>query len=455
MNKLSVSVTDFGAKPNDGTLQTDKIQSAIDYCFEKGGGEVTVPSGEYLVGDIRIRSNITFHLLKNAVLKGSTNPEDYFNIANDKLEPVEIKRDLTYKKPNERTPDYGYFWLYSGQSNWSTGIIRIMNAENVELIGDEGSVIDGQNCFNPEGEEKYRGPHGINAKNCKNLHLSGYTIQHTGNWAHCIMECQNIVTENLTIIAGHDGVHYRGCDNVEVRNCKIESGDDAVAGFDNINVHVKKCDLSSACNIFRFGGRNVLVEDCNVYGPCKYPFRGSFTPEEKASRALNSDTARFNAMTFFTYFVDETRPLRERAGNIMVRNCKVKNVDRFLRINLSGVEPWQKGTPPEDMTFENITADGMAKWINAYGNDECAFTLKLKNIDYTMRDGFEENSFMMLGKYKDISLENVKVHNFKGDTLIKTWGDLDKIHLDNFVCDGLDESKYITKADDEFDVRYI
>ena len=49
----------------------------------------------------------------------------------------------------------------------------------------------------------------------------------------------------------------------------------------------------------------------------------------------------------------------------------------------------------------------MAKWINAYGNDECAFTLKLKNIDYTMRDGFEENircSISIIYHYKDDSV---------------------------------------------------
>lgn len=455
MSRLTVSVTDFGAKPNDDALQTDKFQKAIDYCFEKGGGEVTVPEGEYLIGDIRLRSNITFHLLKNAVIKGSRNFEDFYNIENDKYDPIKIDNTLVWKSPSNRTPEYANLWLYSGVSKWNVGLIRIMNSENVEIIGEEGSVIDGQNCYCPGGEENYRGAHGISVQFCKNLRFSGYTIRHTGNWAHCISDSKNIITENLTVLGGHDGVHYRGCDNVEVKNCKIKTGDDAVAGFDNINVHITDCELGSACSVFRFGGRNVLIENCTACGPCEYPFRGSMTDEEKSAGAYTSKTARYNTNAFFIYFVDETRKLREKQGNIIVRNCKVKNIDRLLRINLSGIETWQKGTPPDDITFENITADGMAKWINAYGNDECAFTLRLKNIDYTMRDGFEENSFMMLGKYKDISLENVKVHNFKGDTLIKTWGDLDKIHLDNFVCDGLDESKYIKKADDEFDVRYI
>ena len=97
----------------------------------------------------------------------------------------------------------------------------------------------------------------------------------------------------------------------------------------------------------------------------------------------------------------------------------------------------------------------MANWINAYGNDECLFDLTLKNIDYTMREGFEEKSFMMLGCYKNVNLENVKIHNFNGDTLIKTWGDKNNIHLKDFECDGIDEDKFIKQADDVFDERYI
>lgn len=455
MSKLTVNVLDFGAVPNTNALQSDKIQAAIDYCYQNGGGEVVVPEGEYLIGDIRLRSNITFHLLKNAVLKGSTNPNDFCNIKNDKFEPVEIDETLVWKSPANRTPEYARLWLYSGLSKWSNGIIRIMHAENVEIIGEEGSVIDGQNCYNPDGEEKYRGPHGISVNGSKNLHFSGYTIVHTGNWAHCIMESCNITVDNVTILGGHDGVHFRGCDNAKVKNCVMKTGDDSVAGFDNKNIHVTDCDLSSACNVFRFGGRDVLVENCTVTGPCDYPFRGSMTIEERAARANESKTARRNTTTFFTYFIDQTRDMHVRQGNIVIRNCRLKNVDRFLRINLSGIEPWQKGTPPEDITFENITADGMANWINAYGNDECLFDLTLKNIDYTMREGFEEKSFMMLGCYKNVNLENVKIHNFNGDTLIKTWGDKNNIHLKDFECDGIDEDKFIQQADDVFDERYI
>ena len=142
-------------------------------------------------------------------------------------------------------------------------------------------------------------------------------------------------------------------------------------------------------------------------------------------------------------------------GNILVRNCTVTNVDRMFRLNLSGVEPWQKGTPPEDITFENITVNGSSVAANAYGNDELPFRLTMKNIDYTLRNGFEEKSFINLGKYEEVVFENVTVHNFKGDVLIKTWGDVDKVILKNFKCDGICDGELVTKAEDEFDRKYI
>jgi polygalacturonase len=75
--KNTVSICDFGAKA-DGKLQTANIQAAIDHVFLQGGGVVVVPTGVYLTGGIRLRSNITLYIEKNAVLKGVRDPEEYF-----------------------------------------------------------------------------------------------------------------------------------------------------------------------------------------------------------------------------------------------------------------------------------------------------------------------------------------------------------------------------------------
>ena len=86
-NMKKYNISDFGAL-SDGTLQTEKIQRAIDECFLSGGGIVIIPCGEYLTGGIRLRSNVTLYLKSGAVLKASRNPDDYFSYKNDKIEPL-------------------------------------------------------------------------------------------------------------------------------------------------------------------------------------------------------------------------------------------------------------------------------------------------------------------------------------------------------------------------------
>ena len=107
--KTVASIKDFGAKC-DGTLQTTAIQAAIDHCFNLGGGEVIVPEGVYLTGGIRLRSNITLYLQKNAVLKGVRDPEEYYGYAHDTVEPL---------KPEQIT-DAGYvgLWTIHGETEY-------------------------------------------------------------------------------------------------------------------------------------------------------------------------------------------------------------------------------------------------------------------------------------------------------------------------------------------------
>ncbi|MCI5971031.1 MAG: glycosyl hydrolase family 28 protein [Oscillospiraceae bacterium] len=440
-----VNISDFGAVPDTDDIQTKKFQDAIDYCFESGGGEVIVPEGRYIIGDIRLRSNITLHLMENAHLLGSINPEDYLNIFNDKFEPLPADEmtDILWKSPYERTEQEGKELLGCAGSRWHYGIIRILFAENVSVIGEKGSVIDGRNCYDEKGEQRYRGPHGINVHKSESLHFSGYTIQHTGNWAHCIFSSKNISVENVTVLGGHDGIHFRGCDDVTVKKCVIKVGDDGIAGFDNTDFSVTDCYLSSARNVFRIGGTNVLVDRCISEGPCEYPFRYFFTEEEKKKRAYKSVSEHKNTPVFFKYFVDTTRNIRHQPGNIVVRNCKVSGVETMFNLNLSGSEIWQKGIPPKDITFENIDFIGASNTSILYGNDAVPLELCMKNINYSLGKGFEKIPFLHMGKHGKVVVDNVKINNFDGDVLIRDLDGSKNVEISNLQCDNFGSFKII------------
>ena len=72
-----------------------------------------------------------------------------------------------------------------------------------------------------------------------------------------------------------------------------------------------------------------------------------------------------------------------------------------------------------------------------------------------MRDGCEDRGFIMLGGYNKVRLENISLHNVKGKKLIRTWGDKDKIFVENLTCDGEKCEDCIEAADDEFDKSYV
>lgn len=422
---VKVSVKDFIKNVNT-TLVTKEIQDAIDYCYLQGGGIVEFPKGVYPTGDIRIRSNITLLLRSGAILKGSRNIDDYFHHLDDQLEPY----DYDQIEPGCWGRIDGVMrMMHKPGSRFHNSIIRGYNAENIAIIGEDDSYIDGCDCYDELGEEYYRGPHAIGLSNCKNILLKGYTIKNSGNWAHKIMWGQNIHVEDITVLGGHDGIHMRSCDDVHILKSNFFTGDDCIAGFDNTNVLVEECELNSACSALRFGGTNVLVQNCHMYGPAKYLFRGSLTKEEKITGAeskKNIGGHRYNMLSVFTYFADKSFAIRNIPGNIVIRNCKIENADRFIHYNFSGNEVWQKASPLKDITFENIEATGIRMPLNLYGDDSLRVTLKMKNVNVSFDETKNEPQFINAANYDKIIFENVN----SSSICIKQWGETGIIESD-------------------------
>jgi polygalacturonase len=71
------NIVSYGAKGNGGTINTRFIQQAIDECNRNGGGTVLIPSGIFLSGALFLRSHVNLHLQHGAVLKGSSDLQDY------------------------------------------------------------------------------------------------------------------------------------------------------------------------------------------------------------------------------------------------------------------------------------------------------------------------------------------------------------------------------------------
>ena len=121
---------------------TRTIQNAIDTCFLAGGGMVEIPAGDHHIRSIRLRSNVTLHLLKDAHLIASRDPEDYMAFLGDTLEPIpeEYKSDAVWT-PMQVRKNYDHMLP---AARWSNAVIRALDAENIAIIGETGSYIDGR-----------------------------------------------------------------------------------------------------------------------------------------------------------------------------------------------------------------------------------------------------------------------------------------------------------------------
>ena len=407
------NIKDFGAISESSELQTASIQAAIDAAFLAGGGEVVIPEGSFLTGCIRLRSNITLHLLKNATLVGSIDPDDYCGYLNDKIEPISAEEidsvvETALPEGNGRSA--------RPYSRWNNAIIRAIKAKNIAIVGDEGSVIDGRNCFDPVGEESYRGPHAINMWFCENVRLEGYTIRDSANWAHAIQNSKGISARNITVLAGHDGFDVRTCNDILVEDSVFKTGDDCIAGFDNIGVTVRNCYFESACSVFRFGATDMLVENCKSVAPATYGFRGSLSPEEKANRADTTEACRHNCLNVFLYYCDNRARIRKTPGNILIRDSHFINPNSVMRLPFGHI--WCCNRSLNDIRFENCIIEGVSIPIEPQCPENEPLSFYMKNCTVTPRVGFENMAFLDGQNMKRVELEGVTLDGFSDPKII-------------------------------------
>lgn len=416
---MTISVLDFGAKPNTKEIQTTYFQKALDYCYDNGGGTVIVPEGEYLIGSIQIKSNTTFYLKKNAKL---TSCKDLSQLKLLQAIPVDEFLPEVHTANRERL------------RNWHCALIHIYKSQNVSIIGEENSIIDGQNLFNPNGEENYRGPHLISALYGENLLFKGYTAMHSANWCHCEWLCKNVKFDAITILGGHDGIDVFGSDNIELINCKILTGDDCIAGYDNRNVTIKDCTLNSSCSAFRFGGKNVLIENCYVYGPGEYIHRYSLTQQEKESSYTPTPNEysnyRHNLTHFFKYYADHRLDIRDYASNILVKNCKIDNCDALFNFAFDENMRWQCNKPMQNITFENVEINGVKRPLQAIADEKVPFELTIKNSKIDFDKDYISTPFIESKNSSKLTFENLTTNNDLS-TFIIDYGKQTQVEIKN------------------------
>ena len=343
-------ITSFGAV-GDGKMDClPAIKQAIDKCNIEGGGRVVVPSGNFFVkGPIHLKSHVNLHLDEGAVIKFSSNPDDYL--------PVVLTRW-------EGTECYNYSpFIYAfgvtdiaitgkgtidGNARDSFATWKPNQSKDQLLLrkmGNDGTPVN-ERVF---GKDHFLRPVMIQPYACKNILIEGVKIIDSPFWEINPVLCYNVTVRNVKITSwnlNNDGCDPEGTVNVLIENCEFNTGDDAIAikagrdqdawriGQATENVVIRNCVFNSKANGLCIGSemsggvRNVYMENIKV--------------------------GEANATIYFKSNLD-------RGGfieNIWVRNVTVKRaLQKFIAFvtNYHGYRG--NHFPPifKDFTIENIT----------------------------------------------------------------------------------------------------
>ncbi len=379
-------ITDYGVKLDCEELQTSKIQAVLDLCRE-GGGTVVIPKGRFHTAALYMHSDTTLYLERGAELYGSENCEDYeiFGIP----EHVEMRSDMELI-----TQYYGQPW-----ESYRRAIISAYGEKNVSIIGECGSVIDGRNCYDPDGEENYRGPHAIFFSCCENVLFEGYTARHSGNFLHEANNCRNLTMRRVTCLGGSDGIHLHCSEDILIEDCLFKPGDDCIAGINVRNLLVRHCVLNTSCNLFRIGGVKIRVEDMYAYGPGYYPHR--MTVVRGKNDELPREAGRHNLLRLVDYFASTNYPYE--LSDIHFCRCTIENAEDILFYN-ADQGPLQSGTHLGKLTLEDVRFTDLKTSSAPMADANEPLTVVMKNVSVEFADFDKDRAAFVLGENSNTTL---------------------------------------------------
>jgi hypothetical protein len=332
------NIREFGAKGDGKTLDTAALQAAIDECHKDQGGTVVVPAGEFVVGTIEMKSNVTLSIAAQGKLLGSVDGRQYHA-----ADAIPLSGDDTLKDGN-------------------VGLIFAVSAKNITIEGP--GTIDGQGAqfhspsrgvLPPSGRGGNDRPYHLLFYRCKNLRVRDIFLFNSAYHSVRVIDsdfvwCHGIHIYNRVNI-NNDGFHFISSRHVHITNCDVQTEDDACALFGSCkNVTVTNSTFSTRWAVFRFGFRtarpeNITISNCVIYETYGCPIKMEFGPDSQAQNILFSNLVMHDVTGPISIDLDARR---REGGGVDGANGYVRNI-MFQGIRAQVVSNWRQ---LPDLPFE-------------------------------------------------------------------------------------------------------
>lgn len=443
-----INVVNEGAS-NKGEKSTDAIRRAIDKAHQNGGGTVYFPAGEYLTGAIELKSNTTIYLDAGAVLKFSTDFDEYLPFVQSRWEGTVMKNfsPLIYANNAENIAITGRGKIDGQGQAWWKEMYRIKYPKDgKELPLNKYQKIWKEQNEGLETADYYQGtmkimffrPPLFQAFQSKNIRIEGVTIVNSPFWTLNPAFSENINITGVTIInpeggPNTDGINPTSCKNVRISDCYISVGDDCIAIKSGRDMDGRKWATPT---------ENVTITNCTMLDGHGGVVIGSETSGD--IRKITISNCVFDG----TDRGIRLKSARGRGGvveEIRVSNIVMKNIkDEAIVMNLfydpnTKPEPVTERTPIfRNIHISNLTGSQIKKAGYVHGIEEMPVqNISFSNINIQAEEGFTIHTA------KNVELHNVKVDVDSGPSFdIENTTD---IVLDNIKTDSPLEQEAVLK----------
>lgn len=381
-------ITDFGAKGDGITKNTEAFKKAIEACNAEGGGKVVVPVGNFLTGPIYLKSNVNLHVSEGATITFSQDTKDYpivltrwegmdcMNYSPQIYAYNEKNIAITGKGVLNGNADKTHWWPWKGREvyGWKKGDPNQFKARESLHVMMKEKLDPSKRIF---GDGHYLRPYMIQPYNCKNLLISGVKMINSPMWFISPVMCENVTIEKVHVEShgpNTDGCDPDACKNVLIKDSYFDTGDDCIA---------IKSGRDEDGRGFKRPAENHVIEGCTM-------------KDGHGGIVIGSE-------------------ISGGARNIYAVNCKMSSpdLDRVLRIKTSS----SRGGIIENIFLKNIevgTYKDAAVLCDMFYENPGNFIPTIRNIwveNLTVADGGEYG--ISINAYKESPVENLKLVNCK------------------------------------------